>query len=215
VFAHIALALALWVLGYADQALKSIQRASLLAQEVSHQFSLAGALVFVAWLHHFRREGHETQEWAVAVTTLCGEQGFPFWMAWGTILRGWALAALEQKEEGVAQMRQGLSGLQATGAELVRPYIVANLAETYGALGQPEDGLILLTEALPGVDKTGEHWSEAELYRLKGQLTLQKFQGPTSSTYSRAPTLKPRSIFRRPSPLRNSNKRSHGSCGRR
>jgi hypothetical protein len=33
----------------------------------------------------------------------------------------------------------------------------------------------VLAEALDTVDTTGEHFSEAELYRLKGQLTLQKF----------------------------------------
>jgi hypothetical protein len=34
--------------------------------------------------------------------------------------------------------------------------------------------LTLLTEALTVADKTGERFYEAELYRLKGQLTLQK-----------------------------------------
>jgi predicted ATPase len=33
-----------------------------------------------------------------------------------------------------------------------------------------------VAEALAAVDQTGERFSEAELYRLKGQLTLQKFQ---------------------------------------
>jgi len=36
--------------------------------------------------------------------------------------------------------------------------------------------LSVLAEALAQVDKTGERFYEAELYRLKGQLTLQKFQ---------------------------------------
>ena len=31
----------------------------------------------------------------------------------------------------------------------------------------------MLVEALAQVEKTGERWYEAELYRLKGQLTLQ------------------------------------------
>ena len=105
-------------------------------------------------------------------------------MAWGTILRGWALA---EEEEGIAQMRQGLSGLQATGAELVRPYILAKLAEAYGAVGQPEEGLTSLAEALPVAYKTGERWSEAEVYRLRGQLTLQKFH--VSDSTVQAPDL--------------------------
>ncbi len=181
------ISLRLWPCGYLamqTRLWKESTAASLLAQEVSHQFSLAGALVFVAWIHHFRREGHETQEQAQAAITLSDEQGFPFWMAWGTILRGWALA---EEEEGIAQMRQGLSGLQATGAELVRPYILAKLAEAYGAGGQPEEGLTLLAEALPVAYKTGERWSEAEVYRLRGELTLQKFQVSNSTVQALDP----------------------------
>jgi hypothetical protein len=43
-------------------------------------------------------------------------------------------------------------------------------------VGQTEEGLRVLAEALAQVDKTGERKHEAELYRLKGQLTLQKSQ---------------------------------------
>jgi predicted ATPase len=40
-------------------------------------------------------------------------------------------------------------------------------------VGQAEEGLTVLSEALAQVDKTGERYYEAELYRLKGTLTLQ------------------------------------------
>jgi hypothetical protein len=43
-------------------------------------------------------------------------------LAWGTILRGWALAEQGGEEEGVAQIRQGLAAYWATGAELRRPH---------------------------------------------------------------------------------------------
>ena len=90
----------------------------------------------------------------------------------GTILRGWALAEQGQAEEGIAQIRQGLAAYQATGAECTRPYYLALLAEAYGKVGQAEEGLTVLAEALAIVDKNGERWYEAELYRLKGELTL-------------------------------------------
>jgi hypothetical protein len=41
-------------------------------------------------------------------------------------------------------------------------------------VGRAEEGLSALAEALVQVDKTGARFYEAELYRLKGQLTLQK-----------------------------------------
>ena len=71
-------------------------------------------------------------------------------------------------------MCQGLAARQATGAELTRPYFLALLAEMYGELGQAEEGLNALGEALAAVHKSGErHW-EAELYRLRGQLLLAR-----------------------------------------
>jgi predicted ATPase len=56
---------------------------------------------------------------------------------------------------------------------MIRPHFLALLAEAYREVGQAEEGLTLLTEALAVVDKTGERMWEAELYRLKGALTLQ------------------------------------------
>ncbi|HJY80173.1 MAG TPA: hypothetical protein VKK81_03710, partial [Candidatus Binatia bacterium] len=44
--------------------------------------------------------------------------------------------------------------------------------EAYGKAGQAEDGLATLAEALTVVDNSGERFYEAELYRLRGELTL-------------------------------------------
>jgi predicted ATPase len=164
----------LWLLGYPDRALKRIHDALTLAQELSHPLSLARALGYAARLHQFRREGQAAQERTEAAMTLSTEQGFPSFLAMGTILRGWALAEQGQREEGIAQIYQGLTTYRATGAELHRPYFLALLAEAYGKVGQVEEGLTMLTEALATVDRTGERFYEAELYRLKGELRLQQ-----------------------------------------
>jgi predicted ATPase len=166
-------ALVRWYLGCPDQALKSSREALTQVQEPAHPFSLGWALNVSAWLQQYCREAHGTQERAEAAITLSTEQGFPQWLAMGTILRGWALAVQGQGEEGIAQMRQGLATYRATGAEVWRPYFLALLAEGQGKVGQTEEGLEALAEALAVVDRTGERFYEAELYRLKGQLTLQ------------------------------------------
>ncbi len=105
---------------------------------------------------------------------LCTEQGFPFWLAMCTMLRGWALTEQGEMEEGMTQLRQGLAAWQATGTAILRPYWLALLAEAYGKVGQVEEGLSLLAEGLELVDKTEEHSHEAELYRLKGELLLAR-----------------------------------------
>jgi predicted ATPase len=177
-FCRLVLALTLWMLGYPDQGQARIQEALALAQELVHPNNRAAVLFFAAWLHHFRRERRATQTQAEAVQALCQEQEFPFWLAWGTILRGWALDAPATGDEGMAQIRQGLADLHTTGAELVRPYILALLAEGHGKRGQAEQGLPFLAEALAVMDHTGEHWCEAELDRLLGTLTLQSHARP-------------------------------------
>jgi len=166
----------LWHLGYPDQALKKSRETQTLAQELSHPFTVAFVLDCAARLHQLRREREAVKERAEAGIALSSEHGFPFWLARGTILQGWALAEQGKVEEGIAQMRQGLAAHRATGAEMNRPEYLARLAEAYGKGEQAEEGLNVLAEALRVVDKTGERVYEAELYRLKGQLTLQKFQ---------------------------------------
>ena len=84
-------------------------------------------------------------------------------------------------------MRQGLAACQATGAEILRPYFLALLAEAYGKVGQAEEGLTALAEALALVDKSGERFYEAELYRLKGAADAAEFQAsPESRAKSQA-----------------------------
>jgi predicted ATPase len=169
-------AFGLWCLGYPDQALKRSHEAFTLAQDLSHPLTLATALGFTARLHQLRRELRTTQERAEAAIALASEQGFPYWVADRTILRGWAVAAQGQREEGLAQIRRGMAATRATGAGAWRPYFLALVVETYQGLDQAEEGLAVLAEALATVDKTGERFYEAELYRLKGELTLYTVQ---------------------------------------
>ena len=155
----------LWYLGYPDQGLKRTHEAVALAEGLSYPFSLAYALGNAARFHLLRREELLARERAEALITLSTEQGFPFWLTLGTIVRGWALAEQGQVQEGIAQLRQ-----------IRQPFYLALLAETYGKVGQVEEGLSVVAEALVLVDKTGERISEAELYRLKGELTLQQLK---------------------------------------
>jgi predicted ATPase len=166
-------AMSSWVVGYPDMALKKIQQAQTLANDLSHAFSVAAASNFSAMLHHYRREEDAVGEHANVVISLCTEQGFPFYLAWGTIFRGWALYKQGDLLEGARQLREGLAAWRATGAELWWSHFLALSAELNGQEGQPEEGLSSLNEALVFIERTGERHYAAELYRLKGELLLQ------------------------------------------
>jgi len=182
-------ALALWSLGYLDQAVTRSNEAFTLAQAQSHPYSLAVALLYAAVLHQFRREVQAVQARAEALIALSAELGFMPGLASGTILGGWALAAQGQGEAGIAQIRQGSAAWQAIGTAVSRPRVLAMLAEAYGHVGQTEEGLRVLTEALTVVDKTGECVYAAELHRLKGVLTLR--QWPVARATGHAPIPQP------------------------
>jgi len=179
VLAH--LAWVLWYLGYPDQALRRSRQATDLAQKLSHPFSIAHALDCAAMLHQHCGEEQAVQERVEAAMTLSTEQGFALTLAWETCLGGWVRAERGEREEGIAQLRQGLTAIGETGGELLRPYFLALLAEECGKAGQYEEGLSVLTEALAVTDKNHDRFYEAELYRLKGELTLQsKVPSPRS-----------------------------------
>ncbi len=166
------LAWVLWLLGYPEQALKKSQEALKLAQDLSHPNSLAIALDSAAIVHQLCREEQAVREQAEAIIALSLEQEFRFSLALGTIMRGWALAELGQREEGITQMRQGMAAFRGTGSELGLSYTLSLLGEVFGKGGQTEEGLSVLDEALDMVDRNGERRWEAELYRLKGELLL-------------------------------------------
>ena len=114
------------------------------------------------------------QERAEDLVGLASQEGFAYWAAQATMWGGWTLTARGQYAEGIAQIRQGVSARHATGASLCRTSHFALLAEVYGKAGQVEEGLRIVAEGLAMVDTTGERVYEAELYRLKGELLLQR-----------------------------------------
>src|SRR5262249_53921204 len=139
------------------------------------------ALLYAGMLHQFRQEGQATQGRVEAVMTLCSEEGFPYLSARATVLRGWALATQGETEEGIVHIRQGMTALRTIGVEHAQSHFFTLLAEAYGKGEQTKEGLTVLAEALDFVSQTAERFYEAEVYRLKGTLTLQsQVQGSKS-----------------------------------
>jgi tetratricopeptide (TPR) repeat protein len=121
VMCHSFSALALWLLGYPDQAWARSQEAVRLAHQSAHPYSRSFALSAVAIFHQCRREARWTQERAEAAISIAQEQGFPHWRAQGAILRGWTLAHQGQAQAGIEQIDQGLRAFH-TGAQINQPY---------------------------------------------------------------------------------------------
>jgi tetratricopeptide (TPR) repeat protein len=174
-------AVVLWLLGFPDQAVERSHLAAALAREKLDFYGLSIALFNAAKVHQLRREPEATAEYARALLSLAEEQAFPVWYAAGTILAGWAEARLGQWDTGAARIRQGIAAFLANGAAMMHPYFLGLVAEALDAGGQVDEGLDILARALMMVAETGEHYFEAELHRLRGELLL-KAGGPNDRT---------------------------------
>jgi predicted ATPase len=175
-------AVTLWLLGCPVQALACLHESLALAHELSHPFSLAFARCWAAFVSQLRRDVPAVHEHAEAAVALSTKQGFPAFVAWGTSMRGWALAMQGQGGVGMAQVRQGITAWRATGAALFVPYLCTMLAEVCDHLGHPEDGLQALGEAHTLVEQHEERWWEAEICRLQGVLRLRQTETPQAET---------------------------------
>jgi tetratricopeptide (TPR) repeat protein len=191
----------LWYRGYPDQALERVRHCLALAQALEHPMSLSEALCAVAHVHLFRREGQEAQAYAEAVQTLTHKHGIAWWLDVGIGLQGWARVecaarsgAQEQREAGLVQLREGLAAMRAAEAELWVPLLLGAVAQGYAQGSQAQDGLRVIAEALAMVEKNEERWTEAELYRLKGELRRQQSETRLGhgQDQSEAPSLQPR-----------------------
>ena len=87
-------------------------------------------LTVAAMLHQFRQEWLAVQ--GRGRDGAVDRAGFPFFLTQGTICRGRALAEQRHQTAGISQIREGLAGYQATGAEVRRSQFLALLAEAYG-----------------------------------------------------------------------------------
>ena len=112
--------MALWFLGYPDQALRICAEARRYADASQHPFSEAMARTISLRVHQFRGEAAVVAGQVNAAIALCEEHEFVHYLAMALILRGWASAQQGEFEKGIAEIQEGLEKERATGALLYR-----------------------------------------------------------------------------------------------
>jgi predicted ATPase/transcriptional regulator with XRE-family HTH domain len=162
----------LWCLGYPQQALELSQQGIVLAERGAHPFSLAFALSYGAMVRLFRREPEPARVTAEAGIAVSAEHGYPLFHGMSAYVHGWAMTEQERLDDGMAQMRQGLTTFRATGAESGTPYFLAQLAEFCARTGQLDEAVVLDEEALAILSQTGEGWLESPVFVLHGEILL-------------------------------------------
>jgi predicted ATPase len=182
VVARAQAALVLWYLGYPNRARIMSGEALSLARNLSHPLSQTVALIYASRLHVLSRDAPEARKRGEEALNLADEGDFAFWKPVANVFHGWALAQGPEVAEGITKIRAGLDACRASGSGVGMPSFLACLAESYGRARQPIEGIDALKDAYATVRQSGERWSEPELYRLEGELTLMLSASKRSPT---------------------------------
>jgi predicted ATPase len=173
VSAFVVLSWALWHRGYPDQSARAADRALALSRQLGHAHTLAHAFCFAGRAAVFARDVATVRAHSNDCVTLASEHGFALWAAVGQILRGWAEAQRGEAATGMARIRDSMAAAEATGTRLYTPLFLTLLAEALALAGKIQEGVAVLDDALAKAAVSGERGWDAEIHRLRGELTAR------------------------------------------
>jgi predicted ATPase len=173
VAALVYLSLALWHRGYPARSAKAADRALEHSRQFGHAHTLAYALWHIGAKAIFVRRLDEAGACANEYVALADEHGFPHWAAYGRIVQGWVAARNGDTTAGIALIREGLARTEATGSRNYYPFHLGLFAEALALAGEIDEGLAILDQALANSAASGQKGTDAELHRLRGELTRQ------------------------------------------
>ncbi|MEA2921520.1 MAG: hypothetical protein QOF07_1483 [Bradyrhizobium sp.] len=171
--ANVFLALVLLPSGDADRAGRLAETALSVAQRSGHVPTMAYAHFHLYLLDGLRDDRIGDSPHADALFALCQEHAMPIWNAAGTFARGSALHARGERELGLSTMRQGLALFRQLGIGAYLPFLGLALAAAEGSLSGPQAGIATIDETLSESERSGQHWLDPMLHRLRGDLLLK------------------------------------------
>ena len=107
------------------------------------------------------------------VLTIADEYALGDMVRHSTVMHALMLAFQEPTEEALVQAKQAIDSMTARGLRALKTRSLASMGRLLWRAGRCAEGLAVIAEALALVEDTGERYSEAELWRVKGELLLK------------------------------------------
>jgi predicted ATPase len=162
-----------WLLGEVGPARALIEEAVAHATETGHIPTLVIVYFHKAHFEMVRGDAGAARRAAEIVVERSQENALSLYAAWGALQSAWASARLDGRETGATELRQALAVLTDQGNKLGVPFFQGLLAEIE-AQDDAEGALTRIDEALALAGETGEHWTDAFLHRLRGEILLKR-----------------------------------------
>jgi predicted ATPase/DNA-binding winged helix-turn-helix (wHTH) protein len=106
-------------------------------------------------------------EWAARIDAELWKALVPSWRGALHIARG-------EFEQGVGLVRRSLEVCERTGWKIRRAQSLGSLAQGLAGLGRLNEAQDVIEQAITRADRFGESWCQPELFRIKGELLLQR-----------------------------------------
>jgi predicted ATPase len=170
---EIVLAVILWLQGFPDQAIGTVQRTIERARASDHAISLCYTLARAAcpvalWVGDLAA----AQRYVSMLLDHSTKLAMAVWQAEGRCFKGMLLIKRGGDDTGLQLLRTAIDELRQTGSILRDSAFLCALAEGLAGTGQVAEGLAAVDQAIERSESSAERWCIAELLRVKGELIL-------------------------------------------
>jgi class 3 adenylate cyclase/predicted ATPase len=165
-------ALALWLLGYPEAALADTEHALKVARKTGHSATVMYVLNFCASTHIHCGNYAAANALVDEFIPLMDQTGSSFWGAWGMVQRGCLLALTGKDADAVQTIASGVTAMRSSGTTMWMPMWLSYLTRAKAEIGQFDDVMRCIGEAMTAVETTKERWYEAEVNRIAGEIAM-------------------------------------------
>ncbi|MBV8613246.1 MAG: hypothetical protein JOY66_05675 [Acetobacteraceae bacterium] len=141
------------------------------------------AILMLTVLEGRRSDADATLKAADRLIALASGTGMAMMAGFGKIYRAWAFGRMHDATVGALELRQALDHLNGTGVMVASTYYHGLIADLEAAAGNTTAALEEIDKGLSISAKNGEHWADACLHCLRGDVLLK--QEPARTTAAR------------------------------
>jgi tetratricopeptide (TPR) repeat protein len=170
--AFVALARALWLRGFSDQAVRIAQRAIDEAASRDHPVSVCISLIYGSSVFFWTGDLRSADAIIERLIIYAGRYALHPYLAVGVALKGELAIARDEAEAGLDLLRSALETLRAEQHDVLRTVFSGALAEGLRKTGQFEEALLTINGAIARSKNCGATFDLAELLRIKAQVLV-------------------------------------------
>jgi predicted ATPase len=165
-------ALALWNLGFLDQARSWLERSTSLAHALDLPANIADSYAYAALLYHLLRDPFAVQRYAEPAFRISAEKGYPYSRILGAGLLGWSLTLQGEMDEGIALAQQAMTAARESGQRLHHTHLAVLLAESLILAQRYRTAIEVSEDAIAQFEKHRDLLCAPDLWTLKGNALL-------------------------------------------